>query len=89
MRGGSIDLKEKVTEGKSIILNKDELERQYAYIYLKRFFDVILSLIGLLVLSLLFLIIAACFFSRLLSEEMPKNLYPYYPNLLIPKVSCR
>lgn len=59
MRGGSIDLKEKVTEGKSIILNKDELERQYAYIYLKRFFDVILSLIGLLVLSLLFLIIAA------------------------------
>ena len=59
MRGGSRDLKEKVTEGKSIILNKDELERQYAYIYLKRFFDVILSLIGLLVLSLLFLIIAA------------------------------
>lgn len=59
MRGGSRDLKEKVTEGKSIILNKDELERQYAYIYLKRFFDVILSLSGLLVLSLLFLIIAA------------------------------
>ena len=59
MRGGSRDLKEKVTEGKSIILNKDELERQYAYIYLKRVFDVILSLIGLLVLSLLFLIIAA------------------------------
>lgn len=52
-------MKEKVTEGKSIILNKDELERQYAYIYLKRFFDVILSLSGLLVLSLLFLIIAA------------------------------
>lgn len=46
MRGGSRDLKEKVTEGKSIILNKDELERQYAYIYLKRFFDVILSLIS-------------------------------------------
>ncbi len=59
MRGGSRDLKEKVTEVKSIILNKDELERQYAYIYLKRFFDVILSLSGLLVLSLLFLIIAA------------------------------
>ncbi len=52
-------MKEKVTEVKSIILNKDELERQYAYIYLKRFFDVILSLSGLLVLSLLFLIIAA------------------------------
>lgn len=59
MRGGSRDLKEKVTEVKSIILNKDELERQYAYIYLKRFFDVILSLIGLLVLAVPFLIIAA------------------------------
>lgn len=52
-------MKENVTGVNSIILNKDELERQYAYIYLKRFFDVILSLIGLLVLAVPFLIIAA------------------------------
>ncbi|MCI5942006.1 MAG: sugar transferase [Ligilactobacillus animalis] len=42
-----------------MILNKDKLERQYVYIYLKRFFDVILSLIGLIVLAIPFLIIAA------------------------------
>ena len=52
-------MKENVTGVNSIILNKDELERQYAYIYLKRFFDVILSLIGLLILAVPFLIIAA------------------------------
>ena len=31
----------------------------------------------------------ACFFSRSLSEEKPKNPHPYYPDLSIPKVSCR
>jgi len=41
-----------------MILNKDNLEQQYVYIYLKRFFDVILSLIGLIVLAIPFLIIA-------------------------------
>lgn len=59
MRGGSRDLKENVTGINKMILNKDKLERQYVYIYLKRFFDVILSLIGLIVLAIPFLIIAA------------------------------
>lgn len=59
MRGGSRDLKENVTGVNRMILNKDKLERQYVYIYLKRFFDVILSLIGLIVLAIPFLIIAA------------------------------
>lgn len=51
-------MKENLTEVNEIILNKDKLERQYVYIYLKRFFDVILSLIGLIVLAIPFLIIA-------------------------------
>lgn len=59
MRGGSRDLEENVTGVNRMILNKDKLERQYVYIYLKRFFDVILSLIGLIVLAIPFLIIAA------------------------------
>lgn len=59
MRGGSRDLKENVTGINKMILSKDKLERQYVYIYLKRFFDVILSLIGLIVLAIPFLIIAA------------------------------
>lgn len=59
MRGGSRDLEENVTGINRMILNKDKLERQYVYIYLKRFFDVILSLIGLIVLAIPFLIIAA------------------------------
>lgn len=52
-------MKENVTGVNRMILNKDKLERQYVYIYLKRFFDVILSLIGLIVLAIPFLIIAA------------------------------
>lgn len=59
MRGDSRDLEENVTGVNRMILNKDKLERQYVYIYLKRFFDVILSLIGLIVLAIPFLIIAA------------------------------
>lgn len=52
-------MEENVTGINRMILNKDKLERQYVYIYLKRFFDVILSLIGLIVLAIPFLIIAA------------------------------
>lgn len=52
-------MEENVTGVNRMILNKDKLERQYVYIYLKRFFDVILSLIGLIVLAIPFLIIAA------------------------------
>lgn len=52
-------MKENATGVNSIILDKDKLERQYVYVYLKRFFDVILSLIGLVVLAIPFLIIAA------------------------------
>lgn len=59
MRGDSRDSEENVTGVNRMILNKDKLERQYVYIYLKRFFDVILSLIGLIVLAIPFLIIAA------------------------------
>lgn len=59
MRGDSRDLEKNVTGVNRMILNKDKLERQYVYIYLKRFFDVILSLIGLIVLAIPFLIIAA------------------------------
>lgn len=51
-------MKENVTGVNRMILNKDNLEQQYVYIYLKRFFDVILSLIGLIVLAIPFLIIA-------------------------------
>ncbi len=58
MRGGSRDLKENATGVNRMVLNKDKLERQYVYIYLKRFFDVILSLICLIVLAIPFLIIA-------------------------------
>lgn len=52
-------MEKNVTGVNRMILNKDKLERQYVYIYLKRFFDVILSLIGLIVLAIPFLIIAA------------------------------
>lgn len=51
-------MKENVTGVNRMILNKDNLEQQYVYIYLKHFFDVILSLIGLIVLAIPFLIIA-------------------------------
>ena len=39
-------------------LNKDFLQKKAIYLFIKRFFDIVLSLIGLIILSPIFLIIA-------------------------------
>lgn len=41
-----------------MFLDKDELDRQSRYIFLKRFFDIVLSLVGLIILAIPCLIIA-------------------------------
>ncbi len=51
-------MKKNVVETNNIILNKDKLEHQYIYMVLKRFFDIILSLSGLIILLIPCLIIA-------------------------------
>lgn len=43
---------------KDVFLDKDELDRQSRYIFLKRFFDIVLSLVGLIILAIPCLIIA-------------------------------
>lgn len=43
---------------KDVFLDKDELDSQSRYIFLKRFFDIVLSLVGLIILAIPCLIIA-------------------------------
>lgn len=43
---------------KDVFLDKAELDRQSRYIFLKRFFDIVLSLVGLIILAIPCLIIA-------------------------------
>ena len=45
-------------KNKDVFLDKDELDRQSRYIFLKRFFDIVLSLVGLVILAIPCLIIA-------------------------------
>ena len=47
-----------MNKNNKIILNKDEIEKHYFYRFTKRFFDILASLIGLIVLSPVFLIVA-------------------------------
>lgn len=45
-------------KNEDVVLDKNELEHQSGYIFLKRFFDIVLSLVGLIILAIPFLIIA-------------------------------
>lgn len=47
-----------MSKNNKIILNKDEVEKHYFYRFTKRFFDILASLIGLIILSPVFLIVA-------------------------------
>lgn len=47
-----------IIKNKDVFLDKDELDRQSRYIFLKRFFDIVLSLGGLVILAIPCLIIA-------------------------------
>jgi Sugar transferases involved in lipopolysaccharide synthesis len=51
-------LNERIIKNKDVFLDKDELDRQSRYIFLKRFFDIVLSLGGLVILAIPCLIIA-------------------------------
>lgn len=47
-----------MSKNNKIILNKDEIKKHYFYRFTKRFFDILASLIGLIILSPVFLIVA-------------------------------
>lgn len=51
-------MNERIIKNKDVFLDKDELDRQSRYIFLKRFFDIVLSLGGLVILAIPCLIIA-------------------------------
>lgn len=51
-------MNERMINNKDVFLDKDELDRQSRYIFLKRFFDIVLSLVGLIILAIPCLIIA-------------------------------
>lgn len=51
-------MNERMIKNKDVFLDKDELDRQSRYIFLKRFFDIVLSLVGLVILAIPCLIIA-------------------------------
>lgn len=51
-------MNERIIKNKDVFLDKDELDRQSRYIFLKRFFDIVLSLGGLVILAITCLIIA-------------------------------
>ena len=47
-----------MSKNNKIILNKDKIEKHYFYRFTKRLFDILASLIGLVILSPVFLIVA-------------------------------
>ena len=48
----------RITTEKNLVLNKETIERQYTYMFFKRIFDIILSLIGLIVIAIPGLVIS-------------------------------